>query len=86
MTVEVGPLDDRGRYPVGLANPAPQRQRVSRHWPETGRRLKAGLGCANVKLVVGKQRRRMAYRAVGASKEPLRTTLLRWRQRRIVAG
>src|SRR5262245_7994636 len=38
-----------------------------------------------MKLVVGKQRRRVAYGAVGASKEPLRATLLHWRQRRIVA-
>jgi hypothetical protein len=39
-----------------------------------------------MKLVVGKQRWRVAYGAVGASKEPLRATLLHWRQRRIVAG
>ena len=43
------------------------------------RRLKAGLGGADImKLVVGKQRRRVAYRAVGAPKEPLRATLLIW--------
>src|SRR4030095_1762438 len=51
------------------------------------RRFKTGLGCADVmKLVVGKQRRRVAYRAVGAPKEPFRATLLHWRQCRIVAG
>src|SRR5262245_1996979 len=39
-----------------------------------------------MKLVIGKQRRRVAYGAVGASKEPLCAALLHWRQRRIVAG
>src|SRR5215475_7162849 len=39
-----------------------------------------------MKLVVGKQRRRVAYRAVGAPKESHRAPLLRWRQRRIVTG
>src|SRR5207248_2533351 len=51
------------------------------------RHLKAGLGYADVmKLVVGKQWRRVTDCAVGAPQKPLRAPLLRWRQRRIVAG